>query len=375
MSVLLALSACNQSEDESAAPVQKAPRPVMSIVAEPAPLEMLGYSGTIEPRYETALAFRTLGRIVSREVDVGDLVKKGETLAAIDAETLAANVRSARAQLANARIQERTARESEQRAQTLFSGNTLSQSDLDVARQSRSVAEAELKDAEAQLDKAENALTFAVLKAPFDGVVTARSAAVGDVVSAGESVMTLARTDEREAVVDVPASDIAKFKHHQAFRVLLQIDPSVEVDGRVREISPQADSLTRTNRVRIALDNPPQAFRIGALINAIPAVEGDATPIRIPRTALFEAGGETKVWVVDEAASEVKSRTVTIEPTRNDQVTVMSGLSAGERVVTAGVGSLKDGQAISLQEGIGEKGQNEEAEAETGRDKTSGSAA
>ncbi|MCK5931635.1 MAG: efflux RND transporter periplasmic adaptor subunit [Fulvimarina manganoxydans] len=365
---LIALAACSEAENETAETPQ-APRPVVSIVAEPMALETLGYSGMIAPRYETALAFRTLGRIVAREVDVGDQVEKGETLAAIDAETLAANVRSAKARLANARIQARTARESEQRTQSLFAENTVSQSDLDVARQSRSVAEAELKSAEAQLDKAENALTFAVLTAPFDGVVTACSADVGDVVSAGESVMTLARTDEREAVVDVPASETSKLAPQQSFRVVLQIDPSIRIDGKLREIAPQADPLTRTNRVRIALDDAPEAFRIGALITAVPIFDGAAMPIRIPETALFKMDGETKVWVVDEAAASVKGRSVTTEAAPDGMVTVVSGLSPGERVVTAGVGSLKDGQAISLQEGIGESGA-----AEARQNETSGSA-
>ena len=368
VSGLLALAACSEAETESAEAPQ-APRPVVSVVAEPMALETLGYSGMIAPRYETALAFRTLGRIVAREVDVGDQVEAGATLAAIDAETLAANVRSAKARLANARIQARTASESEGRTQSLFAENTVSQSDLDVARQSRSVADAELKSAEAQLDKAENALTFAVLTAPFDGVVTARSADVGDVVSAGESVMTLARTDAREAVVDVPASETSRLKPQQAFRVVLQIDPSLPIDGKLREIAPQADPLTRTNRVRIALDGAPDAFRIGALITAVPSFEGAAMPIRIPRSALFTVDGETRVWVVDEAGALVKGRAVMSEPAPDGMVTVVSGLSAGERVVTAGVGSLKDGQSISLQEGIGESGA-----AEADRDETSGSA-
>ena len=146
VSGLLALAACSEAETESAEAPQ-APRPVVSVVAEPMALETLGYSGMIAPRYETALAFRTLGRIVAREVDVGDQVEAGATLAAIDAETLAANVRSAKARLANARIQARTASESEGRTQSLFAENTVSQSDLDVARQSRSVADAELKSA------------------------------------------------------------------------------------------------------------------------------------------------------------------------------------------------------------------------------------
>ena len=204
---LALLSACSGSgDDEAAAP--EPPRPVLTTVVAPSDPQVLGYSGTIAPRYESALGFRSLGRIVSREVDVGDRVEEGEQLAAIDAETLTADVRSAKAQVANAEIQDRTAKASLQRAQTLFNDNkTVSQADLDSARQGASAAAAELVSAKAQLSKAEDALSYAVLTAPFAGVITERDGNVGQVVAAGQTVMKLARTDQLEAVVDIPAAE------------------------------------------------------------------------------------------------------------------------------------------------------------------------
>ncbi|MCB8839117.1 efflux RND transporter periplasmic adaptor subunit [Aurantimonas sp. VKM B-3413] len=352
LAALAFLSACSGSgNDEAGAP--EPPRPVLTSVVAPTDPQVLGYSGTIAPRYESALGFRSLGRIVSREVDVGDRVEADQQLAAIDAETLGADVRSAKAQLANAEIQDRTAKASLQRAQALFNDNkTVSQSDLDSARQSASAASAELVSAKAQLAKAENALSYAVLTAPFAGVITERDANVGQVVAAGETVMKLARTDQLEAVVDIPAAEVSGLSAGSPFEIVLQIAPALKVAGKVREIAPQADALTRTNRVRILLDDPSEAFRIGALITAIPAERAKQPVVLVPQSALLEENGKTFVWTVDPETKTVHRQLVEIHRDAGGRIILESGVETGSILVTAGVHSLKEGQAVSLPEGL-----------------------
>lgn len=347
----LLMAACSQSEEteKAAAP----PRPVLSVVVAKADTQTIGFSGTVEPRFETTLAFRTLGRIVAREVDVGDRVEKGQTLAAIDAESLAADLRSTQAQLSNARIQAETAEASARRTRQLFEENTASQSELDRVEQNLASAEAELVNARAQVDKAENALSYTVLTAPFAGVITDREADVGQVVAAGATVMTLARTDQREAVVDIPAAETSRMEKGSPFRVVLQIEPSLTASGAIREIAPQADALTRTNRVRILLDDPPEAFRIGALVTAVPLDADAQSSIFLPASAVFREDDEAKVWVVDPDTRTVHKRAITLSegvpaPSNTGQVTVTEGLAPGDRVVTAGVNELEEAQAVSI---------------------------
>ncbi|PTW56546.1 RND family efflux transporter MFP subunit [Breoghania corrubedonensis] len=339
----VSLTACGEDEPVSADP--QAPRPVLTEIVSRAPIRTEGFSGTVEPRYETTLAFRTLGRIVALNADVGNRVEKGEELAQIDAETMEASVRQAQAQLSSARAQARNARASYARAKALFEKNTVSSADLDTAEQSQASAEASVTEAKADLTKAQNALSYAILTAPFAGVITARSADVGQVVSAGETVMKLARVDVREAVVDIPGEIVDTMGVGTPFLVRLQIDPQIKAEGKVREVAPEADALTRTNRVRILLDNPPAAFRLGSLISARP--EGaKAAVLMVPQNAILETDGAKFVWVVEEGA--VHRHKVETGPLIAGRVTIDSGLNSGAHVVVAGVHSLKEGQKVSL---------------------------
>ncbi|SJZ70177.1 efflux RND transporter periplasmic adaptor subunit [Consotaella salsifontis] len=340
---LLSLAACREEAKDEPLP----PRPVLTTTAARSSTDEQGFSGTIAPRYETNLAFRTLGRIVSRAVDVGEEVKKDQEVAAIDAETLSATVRQAKAQVASARAQADNAAASAERARRLFEEKTVSSAELESANQSKSTADAALERAEAELAKAENALTYAVLTAPYDGVVTQVSLDVGEVAAAGQPVMTIARTDVREAVVDIPTDELDGIKVADRFRVRLQTDPTMATEGSVREIAPEADAATRSNRVRILLDQPPPGFRLGALIRAFPVRSSDDL-IRVPQTAVLEEGGEAYVWVVPPKASTVEKRKVSLGERRGDVVEVVSGLNEGETVVIAGVHSLEENQAVTL---------------------------
>ncbi|WP_321505511.1 efflux RND transporter periplasmic adaptor subunit [Breoghania sp.] len=341
------LAACGQDEETTAN--DAGPRPVLTETARRAAERVDGFSGVIKARFETRLAFRSLGRIVALPVDVGDQVKAGQTLARIDAQTYEAAVRQAEAQASSARARAENASASLRRARALFKKNTISSANLDVAEQANSAASAGLTEALATLAKARNALAYATLAAPFAGVVTERPAENGQVVAAGEPVLTLARSDIREAVVDIPGELVGGLSIGSPFTVRLQIDPRIVAQGEVREIAPQSDALTRTNRVRILLKSPPDAFRLGALITAN-AQGGKADALTVPAAAIFTKDGASFVWVVE--AGKVARRAVTTGAALGKRLVIRSGLEPGELVVIAGVRSLEDGQAVTLAEEV-----------------------
>lgn len=342
----LLTAACEQKSEQAGEPI----RPVLSVVAQPESGRTLGFAGVVEPRFEAELGFQLLGRMIARDVDTGDLVTEGQRLAALDPISAELAVKIAESDLTSAEAQFANAIATEERLQTLLQDKTATEADFEAAQQARESAQAARDSAEANLAKAREQLSYTVLKANFGGVVTAVSAEVGQTVSAGAAVVTIARPDVREAVVDFPESSKAMVRKGAIFDVALQIDPTISVKGTVREVAPDADAATRTWRARITLDNPPQNFRIGSTITAIaPAAQSNA--IRLPASAILDRDDNTLVWVVDTKAGTVATQPVKLVERQPDFALVAEGIAAGARVVTAGVHSLKEGQHVRIDGG------------------------
>lgn len=339
------LSACSQEPGDKAA---EAPRPVLSVVVEPRAAESFGFAGTIEPRYSAGLSFRLLGRVVARDVDVGDTVAKGATLAALDPTALDLAVQAAKAELSNAEAQAANANASEERMRQLLASKNTSQAVYDAAKQAQLAANANVERARASLAKSEEQLGYARLFSDFDGVVTAVGAEVGQTVPPGQMVVTVARADTREAVVDIPDWLTGDLTADAPFEVALQSLPSIRTQGKLRELAPQSDDSTRSRRVRLSLVDPPDAFRLGSTVTVTRA-SAIKPAIELPLSALLEKDGKTQVWIVDEKTASVTPQDIQVTARTGATFTVAQGLAAGTRVVTAGVHSLTPGQKIKLQ--------------------------
>jgi len=325
---------------------QEPVRPVLSTVVQATESSGTTAAGTVEPRYKTDLSFRVLGRLIARPVNVGDTVEQGEIVAAIDPTALELAVRSAKADLSRSQAQLANASATEERQRTLIATDTTSKETLDNAVQVRAGAQASVARAQANLTKAIETLSYAQLKADFAGVATAVSADVGQIASPGQTVVTVARPDVREAVVDIGPDFPVPLRVGLPFTVSLQILPSVHVEGQIREIAPQADPVTRTQRVRIALNDPPQTFRLGATVTARLATD-QGPVLRVPTSAVLIKNGESFLWVVDDATSTVSLNKVDLSRDANG-IRVTDGLNARTRVVTAGIHSLKQGQHVRI---------------------------
>ena len=324
-------------------------RPVISTLVEPIQSGNTNITGTVEPRYKTDLSFRVEGRLTARPVNVGDLVVKGQTVAAIDPASLQLDVDSAIADVAKSKAHLTNAIAKEERQRKLITGYTTTKATLENVEQARANAQALLVRAQANLTKAHEELGYAQLKSEFAGVVTAVGGQVGQVVSHGQTVVRIARPDIREAVVDIGADFPVPLRTGLPFTVSLQLNPATHVEGQVREIGPQADSATRTRRVRITLNNPPDTFRLGTTVTATVS-DGQNSILRVPASAILAKDGETFVWIVDPSASTVSLHKIAIAPDE-EGICVTAGLSAGARVVTAGIHSLIEGQQVRIEQG------------------------
>jgi len=338
------LSACQSSE-----PAPEPVRPVLSMVVEPSVSAQSGFVGVVEPQVSVDQAFRVGGTMVNRAVDVGEQVAAGALLASLDSTTLDLAVETAEANLLSAEAQHANAAAAEGRLRALQQSDVVAIANLEQAQQQSAAARASVVQAQSRLAKAREQLSYARLVAPFDGVVTDVGAEAGAVVGAGQMVVTLAQIGARDLVIDVPEDFVQQVKIGTEFIVTPQLDPDARIQGKLREIAPEADAITRTWRLRIGLIDPPEQFWLGTTASAV-LLRSDIGQIRVPASAMGGTAEAPSVFVVDMERAIVEARAVEIGPEADGLVPVLSGIEAGERVVVAGVGALVDGQAIAVRQ-------------------------
>ncbi len=323
-------------------------RPVLYAEVNQQTSQTMGpFAGSVEPRYKTQLGFRTFGRLIARGAEVGELVKQGTSLAKLDPELQIAALRSAEADLASAEAQLANATGVETRQRALLEHGDTPVATVELAQNNREAAAAHVVQARSALTRAKEQLSYTVIAADTDGVITAWDAEIGQVVAAGNIVVTIARPDVKEAVFDLPEQLIASLGEGATVEIALQLDPSIKTQGRVRELAPESDQATRNRRVKFALDAATRQFRIGSTVTASLTVPVSPSVI-LPASALLEKDGKTSVWVIDPDKQTVQERAVTLSERGSGTITIAAGLSKGERVVTAGVHSLVAGQAVRV---------------------------
>jgi multidrug efflux system membrane fusion protein len=339
------LGACKAETGVSDEPV----RPVKVAIVEAAPeARTLTYSGVVRPRVESALGFRVIGKITERLVNVGDAVSVDEPIARLDATDLKLAENAARAAVAAARSRRDVATDNLERAKVLLPKAVISQAAYDTRRNELDAAVASLESAEAQLRQAVNAVSYTTLRADKAGIVTGVNAEPGQVVNAGQAIVTLAEAGETEIALAVPEQDAGRLQIGQWAKVTLWAGPRLSVDGRIREIAGQAEPTSRTYPVRISVAAPPQAMRLGMTATVALRIEHEATPMLVPITALTETASNPAVFVVDQSQKVVRRTSVALGGASEDGVRIASGLSAGDMVVTAGVQFLRDGMRVRL---------------------------
>jgi membrane fusion protein, multidrug efflux system len=345
LGVAVLLGGCKAETTVSEEPV----RPVKVAIVEAAPeARTLTYSGVVRPRVESALGFRVTGKITERSVNVGDTVSIDQPIARLDDTDLKLAENAARAAVAAARSRREVAADNLERAKVLLPKAVISQAAYDTRRNELDAAVASLESAEAQLRQAVNAVSYAGLKADKAGIVTGVNAEPGQVVNAGQPIITLAEAGETEIAVAVPEQDAGRLEIGQWAKVTLWAGPRLSVDGRIREIAGQAEAASRTYPVRISVTAPPPAMRLGMTATVALRIEHDATPMLVPITALTESASNPAVFVVDHSKKVVRRTIVALSGAAEDGVRIARGLSAGDMVVTAGVQFLRDGMRVRL---------------------------
>ena len=314
------------------------------------------YPGEVRGRYESQLAFQVAGKIAARYVNVGDTVRAGQVLLALDPKDVAQSVEATTAQLASARASYKLAADNAARYSSLYAQGAVSEAVRDNYATQLEAASAALRQAQAQANVSSNQLGYTQLVSDTDGVVTALSGEVGQVVGAGTPIATVVRSGAREVQISVPEG--AALRVGQKASISFWALPGVNATGYVREIASMADPVTRTYKVCVAVPDLPAAAKLGmtAKVELATNVDSPATvasdanaTFPIPAQALYQVNNKTQVWVVRDNKAQLAE--VKVNGYSGNAVLIEQGLSRGDKIITAGLAKLTPNQEVRLEEG------------------------
>ena len=300
--------------------------------------------GTLRAAETSQLAAQMMGNIVEIRVREGDRVQRGQVLAVIDdAQPHAALDRATAADLAAQ--QEILAAESEfslaestfKRYQTLYERKSVSPQEFDeiraryqAAQARREMARAGQAQARAALQQAQTALGYTRIVAPFDGLVTEKKSDVGTLANPGMAIFTVEDLRRYRLEATVNETDLRYVRQGQNVSVSIDAVGDREFKGKVIEIVPAADPVSRSFLVKLELPSDP-ALRSG-LFGRAQFTRGERTALLIPRSAIVERGQLQGIYVLDPNRI-AGLRYITLGNRSAQQVEVLAGLQAGEMLV------------------------------------------
>lgn len=338
-------------------------------------VEVMG-TGTLEARVKATLSPKIQGRLAQVLVDQNDPVRAGQLLALLDdgelrqqveisraaLDAVRASVERVRADLARAEAVEKLSRLDHQRVADLIATKVISQADFDKAREAMHVAEADLKRAHLaitevvrQVITAEKTLLYQQerladtrLVSPLDGLVVRRDRDPGEVVVPGTAILQIISTNEIWVSAWVDETAMPSLAPQQAARVVFRSDPTKSYAGEVARLGRQVDPETREYLVDVAVKPLPSNWAIGQRAEVFITTNQKDSALTVPAQAVQWRGRKPGVFVDD--AGKARWRTVTLGVRGRETVEVVSGLAAGEIVVTPRNPKilLTDGKMIAL---------------------------
>jgi RND family efflux transporter MFP subunit len=339
----LALAACNHAASSTDPRTQTAL--VRVVTVEPSVHAERSFTGVVAARVQSDLGFRVPGKILERLVDTGQTVKRGQPLMRIDPTDLRLATRAHEETVTAATARARQTAEDEARYRDLVSTGAVSASAYDRIKAAAESAQAELNGAKAQADVASNETGYAVLLADADGVVVETLGEPGQVVSAGQVVVRVARAGRREAVIQLPET----------------LRPAIGSTGRaslygsgltgpakLRQLSDAANPHTRTFEARYVLEGRLADSPLGSTISIHIPNDLSAPALQVPIGAIFDAGKGPGVWLVEGEQPRVTWRAVQVAGLGDEAASVVGSLQAGARVVALGAHLLHEGQHVRL---------------------------
>ncbi len=309
----------------------------------------LAITGSLAARDELPIGTETEGLAIADVlVDIGDHVKQGQLLVRFNNSVLKAQLQQSQAALNEAEANAVEATNNVRRADELVKGGWMSGQDHDNRRAVAATMQARVGVAQANVALAEAKLKQAEVRAPSDGTISARTARVGAVQSAGGAeLFRMIRDDRIELVAELPEADLALIKPGQSITLHVDgaADPSATAVGRVRIVDPTVDLRTRIGRVRIDVERNASTLP-GMFVSGLVTL-GQTAALVVPEKAVVYQNGEPHVLVID-TNGKADSRIVTVGPRDANSIALLSGVTAGERVALRGATYLKSGDQVTV---------------------------
>jgi RND family efflux transporter MFP subunit len=302
--------------------------------------------GTVRPRIESDLGFRVAGKVSKRLVEVGTRVEAGQPLAVLDEVDLALQAEQATAELRAATGVLAQATAAEGRAKELRQKGWSTDAQLDQAKAAADEARARLNRAERSVELTKNSLSYATLVADTAGVVTATLIELGQVVTAGQTAIRLARLTEKEVVVAIPETLLPRAKSGEA-QVSIWSNPDKRYVAKLRELAPSADAATRTYLAKFSLPEAGDEVQLGMTATLTLSDSASDRVARLPLSALFNQGEGPSLYVAD-ASGALSLKRVSVKSYERDGVLISDGVEEGANVVALGVQKLDPAQKVKV---------------------------
>ena len=311
------------------------------------------FSGTARTEKIINLSFRSSGILTELNIKLGQKVKKGELLAQLDNVTARLNYESALASQSSAESQMNTAKLSLDRIRVLYEKGSASLTDFESAKNSYKTAQQSFESSKRSVAIQQEQIRYGYLYAPEDGVITSISAEVDETIRAGQPIAVMNAGTEMQISLGFPESIINEISLGMPVTVRLPVYSQQEFSGRVTELSPAVDNNTATYPARIQVMDPEGLIKAGMAANVTLNLKTDGRDdnvLTIPSEAVGEDSQGRFVFVIDETPEIPVVRRTSVEVGALDSrgFEVLSGLQRGQKVATAGLQTLLDGQQVTL---------------------------
>lgn len=312
------------------------------------------FSGTAKTDKIINLSFRSNGIITTFDVRLGQEVKKDQLLATLDNVQARLNYENAIASQNSAESQMNTAKLALDRTRSLFEKGSASLSDFESAKNSYKTAQASFESSKRSVAIQQENIRYGYLYAPEDGIIAAVNAEIDENVSAGQAIATLNAGTDMEISLGLPESVINSVSAGSTVDVAFSALPDENFKGTVSEVAPAVDPNTATYPVLIRVNNPSSEIKSGMAANVtfdMGEQQAEGAVLVAPANAVGEDSNGRFVFLIEENGeiTTVKKQQVEIGPLTGEGFEIRSGLSPGQKIATAGLQTLLDGQEVKLQ--------------------------